>query len=73
MESLGGAADKRMGSGQNGKLGAIWPLKPHFPPPSTSWPENQMPSSVVWGERSSFPLREAVLVHSVLGPWSKRS
>lgn len=39
------------GLGQDEKLGAIWPLKPHFPPSSTPWAENQKPSSVV-GETS---------------------
>lgn len=56
------------GSGSNRKLGTIWPFQAYFPSASTRQTENQMPSSVVLEVRSSFPLKEAALVLSVLNP-----
>lgn len=61
------------GSGSNRKLGTSWPFQAYFPSPSTPQTENQMPSSVVWEVRCSFPLKKAALVLSVPEPWSKAS
>ena len=56
------------GLGSNRKLGTIWPFQDYFPSASTSQTENPEPSSVVPEVRSSFPLKEAALVLSVLNP-----